>query len=1086
MRTLFVILLALLISFSCTFFPAYAEEPKSEKETELDYTKIPGVTQEEKDAIKAIQVSGRTFTYATILSTESFIDEKGNHAGYAPRLCEILTDLFDIKFTPEIYDWATLFNGINDKSLDFTGEFTINPSRRKSYSMSQPIAVRTLSVFYLADGESIEEIAKTRTPVIGFLNDTVHESQVNGVYTGPFQSHYFESIEAAGQGLNAKVVDAFVSDNVAAPFFESDKVVDKIFSPIVCSSVALSTKNTENDAIISVFNKYMANGGQDELATQYDEGISDYTRSVLYNSFTQSEKDYIDSYVEANKKIPIILESGNYPISFYNEKSKEYQGIVPDILKEITVLTHLEFEAINAPEEDWGTVLAKLQNGEAKIISELLHTPARDGQFLWPDEPSCVTNYALLSTSDAPNLSIYQLLGKRIGVEIDTAYQDIAIQWFPDVELITCNSIEETFEALDKGDIDLIMASENLLLSQTNYSEKPGYKVNLTIDHTAESKLGFNIEEEVLLSIFNKTYPLTETSQIVGNWRTKVFDYSAQLSQARASLFTISTILLAAFIILLIIFLAKNNRNRKDLSSIVQARTAELEEKTTTLSTIYNSIPDMLFSKDTDGRFTSCNPSFEIYAGLPESEIVGKLPSEIFDEDELLAFETIGNKPTIGAEAETADISEQKVTFPNGEERLLETIKTSLKQNDENVGMLAISRDITAHKEAEEAAQTASKAKGAFLARMSHEIRTPLNAIIGMAEISKAAVDDKVKTVSSVNQIIVSSRHLLSLINDVLDMSKIESGNLELVNEPFKLNTAFEETLTIVSARCKDKGIDFRNNISSLPNMVVTGDKLRLNQVLINLLSNATKFTAEDGIITFNANTMAETAEKIRIRFSVKDSGIGMSEEQMSRLFKPFEQADSTIASRFGGTGLGLSISQNLVQQMGGNISIASKLGDGSEFTFDIVFRKSDSSPESLTETHVETPDLTGHRILLADDIEINRMIVVELLEPTNVIIEEATNGREAKEMFEKSEPGYYKLIFMDVQMPVMGGYEATTTIRNLDHEEAKTIPIIAMTANAYKEDVDQSLASGMNAHLGKPLDMNEVMRTLTKYIKEN
>ena len=1077
MRKLFAVILIACICISCADVSARGAE------TSQNYKNIPGVTSEEIAEIGALKDSGRTFSYGALLSSEAFLDNTGNLSGYTADLCRLLSGLFDIQFTPEIYGWADIVEGLENKSLDFSGDFSITPEQAQSHFMSEAIAVRSLVMFYRED-EPISKIANDRLLVLGVLKDSAHLKMLVDTYSGEFTTVTFERIEDAPAALGTGEIDAFICNNVSGTIFEGGGFTYEVYSPLVFDSVALTTQNEELKSIISVFNKYIENGGRDILSSLYAAGIVNHTRSVLYKSFTDEEIAYIDSHVSGNKSVPVILESGNYPISFYNETTGEYQGIVPDLLARISALTGLQFESVNAPEEDWATVLAKLQNGEASLISELLHTPTRVGLFLWPDEPACVTHYALLSKSDAPNLEINQLLGKRLGVEEGTAYQSLATQWFPDIAMTAYASIDEAFDGLDNGEVDLIIASENLLLSQTNYNEKPGYKVNFSIDYTAESMLGFNINETVLLSIFNKSYPYVNNDIIVRNWSSRVFDYSGQLAQARVNLLLISTVLLAAFIALLAVFLIKNNRHRNNLSSLVKARTVQLAEKTAALSTVYNTIPDLLYSKDLEGKYTSCNDSFEAYAGVLEKELLGKTSSEILlniSPDEL-ELQNAQDREVM--EKDTSTVVEHLVTYPNGEQRLLETIKTSLRQNDKVVGMIGISRDITSHKASQEAALAASKAKGSFLARMSHEIRTPLNAIIGMAEITKNSIGNTEKTMSSINQIVISSHHLLSLINNVLDMSKIESGSLDVFNQSLYLQEALEETIAIVSSRCLEKNITFENNVSMLPNIVIMSDKLRLNQVLINLLSNAIKFTDHHGYVEFTVNILEETVNYVCIKFVVKDSGIGMTDDQVARLFKPFEQADSTIASRFGGTGLGLSISHSLVQKMGGSISIRSKPGEGSVFSFELLFKKGKIS-QAPTKDYKREMDFSGSRILLAEDIEINRYIVEELLTPLNLTIDEAVNGREAVEMFERAEPGHYKLIFMDLQMPELDGYGATRQIRGLARPDAQDIPIVAMTANAYKEDVEQVMAVGMNGHIGKPIDVDELMKILSTYLTD-
>ena len=1080
MRKIFISFIVLVVGINCNNSSAQ-ETPNI-----LKYKDIPGVTQEEIDSIEALKNDGRIFSYAMVFSTEAFLNEKGQVSGYTAGFSRLLSQLFDMQFVPYLHGWDDLVAGLANKRIDFSGEFSLTPERKKEYMMSEAISMRSIAFYYPSD-RPLDKIVKDRIPTLGFLGESVQLDQFSTVYKGKFKSVFINRLEDAPAALAQKKIDAFVNDNACGPIFDDydGYVVCEILSPLICDAVGLTTQNNDYWAIISVFDKYIKNGGRAKLSSLYVEGMTDYTRSALRKKFNAQEKAYIDSHIAANEKIPVILESGNYPICFYNQTIKEYQGIVPDLLSQVTKLTGLQFESINKPEEDWATVLSKVQSGKAALISELLHTSSREGQFLWPKNPSCITRYALLSKSDAVNLEVYQMLGKRIGVEIDTAYEDVAKRWFPDNELLTYSSIDDTFDALDKGEIDLIMASENLLLSQTNYSEKPGYKVNFSIDYTAESKLGFNINETMLLTIFDKTHPFTANDTIVRNWINRVFDYSSQMAQVRVMWLFISTLLLIAFIVLLGTFLFKNSRHRRSLSSIVQSRTTQLEEKTATLFTIYNAIPDLLYSKDKQGKYTSCNPSFEAYVGLPSSEIIGKYAAEIFNRIDSSLIDLENDQDMRVINSNTSLVVEQLVTYPNGEQRLLETIKTPLSQNGVVNGMIGLSRNITAHKTAQEAAFAASKAKGSFLARMSHEIRTPLNAIIGMAEITKASIGNTEKTISSVNQIIVSSHHLLSLINDVLDMSKIESGNLEVLNRPFNLRKALEETLTIISSRCEEKNITFEHNVDSFSNMVIVGDKLRLNQVLINLLSNAAKFTDVNGRIEFTAIIVSETTDDITIRFIVEDNGIGMSQEQISRLFKPFEQADGSIASRFGGTGLGLSISHNLVQIMGGNISLTSEMHKGSEFSFELVLKKGELLQQSVVEQDYIL-DFKGFRILLVEDIEVNRLIVQELLAPYNLIIETAENGHEALDLFIRSDPEYYNLIIMDIQMPVMDGYEATTIIRALPRKDAKDIPIIAMSANAYKEDVEQSLAVGMNGHIGKPIDIDEMIKILATYLNNH
>ncbi|MDL2292461.1 response regulator [Acholeplasma sp. OttesenSCG-928-E16] len=379
-----------------------------------------------------------------------------------------------------------------------------------------------------------------------------------------------------------------------------------------------------------------------------------------------------------------------------------------------------------------------------------------------------------------------------------------------------------------------------------------------------------------------------------------------------------------------------------------------------------------------------------------------------------------------------------------------------------------------------EKAKIASMAKSKFLANMSHEIRTPMNAIIGMSEIARKYAENK-KTKDSIEEIYVASKHLLDLLNDVLDMSKIESGKFELFEESFNLKSTINDIRTIYNLEFSDKGITFQSNIDDLKDQQVIGDSTRLSQILYNLLGNSAKFTPKGGNTSLMVNVLKENNHEITYQFEVKDSGIGMTESQMKRLFQAFEQTDSAISIRYGGTGLGLAISQYLAGKMGSKINVESKLNEGSKFSFSITFLKGQKVEKQKQPLAI---DLTGINILVAEDIEINRVIIEELLKEANASIEFAKDGEEAVMKFSRSNSGYYQLILMDIQMPNLNGLDASRKIRSLKRADSKTVPIIAMTANAYKEDVDNSLAAGMNAHLAKPIDLNAMLETIAKHLK--
>ena len=385
---------------------------------------------------------------------------------------------------------------------------------------------------------------------------------------------------------------------------------------------------------------------------------------------------------------------------------------------------------------------------------------------------------------------------------------------------------------------------------------------------------------------------------------------------------------------------------------------------------------------------------------------------------------------------------------------------------------------------AKEIAEQESKAKSDFLSRMSHEMRTPMNAIIGMTTIGENSPDIARKDYC-LAKIKLSSNHLLGVINNVLDLSKIEANKLEISYTIFNLKKMLERIANVVGFQIDEKKQHFVLSVDDDLPEAIQSDEQRLSQVLINLIGNAVKFTPNYGAIYLHVRKYAD--EDI-LEFEVKDTGIGIPQEQQDKLFLPFEQADGNISRTYGGTGLGLAISSQLVEMMGGTIWVESKPGEGTSFIFTI--HANISRPEHIQEAkpeHDTGGTVSGHsnfdniKILVAEDVEINREILEALLEPTGIAIDFAVDGQKAYEMF-AADPSAYHLIFMDIHMPVVNGYEATAMIRMLESPQAKTIPIIAMTADVFREDIQKCMEAGMNDHVGKPVDINEVKAKIRQY----
>ena len=958
-----ILVAAMLFNFSGFYLVSHADRLIEADEYKfVAYDKIPGVTESEIKEIEAIKSGRDSFVYGVKLSNDCFYDEDGTLNGFTVFLTEWLSGIFGIEFVPVVYSWDKLNAGLDSMEIDFSGDI---PSKRQDdFFLTSPIIEHNIKLLSTRGSKNLEALKKTRRLRYGFLDNSMVYEMVAPYLDDEIEVVNIKNFPETYEMLENGELDAFLDDatiDVFSGYY--DDIIVEDFSPVIYKSVAFATKNPELEVIISVIQKYIETGAGAVFMDMHERGYNNYLKYKFRKILTNEEIDYINEHKNQGRQIRVVTEYDNYPVSFYNERELEWQGVAIDVIDKISELTGMNFTIISEPTDAWNLIMKQLENGEAEMTGELIRSSGREGRFLWASASYITDYYALLSSTEMQDISFSEVWDYRVGVLTESAYKDAFNEFFPGHQnTVEYDNALSGFEALENGEIDFLMATRNLLLSVINYMERTGYKANLTFERPYVSTFGFNNNEVVLAGIVDKAMTLIDSELISDSWIRRVFDYRGKMVTAQVPYLAGMVALFALVLVLMLIILMHNKQMSKQLEATVKSRTKELE------------------------------------------------------------------------------------------------VQTSM-------------------------AQVASSAKSEFLARMSHEIRTPLNAIMGMTEIAKRT-KDMVKINSYLDKIVIASSHLLGILNDVLDMSKIESGKFSLSYEVFGLKEAMEDVSSIIVQRCQEKEITFLSDFSDMPNYCVNGDKLRLKQVLINLLGNAVKFTPENGKIDFIVKILSETDNRLNISFVVADSGIGMNGEQVSKLFTAFEQTDSTISTRFGGTGLGLAISQNLVNQMEGEIKVESEVGIGSKFFFDIKLEKLEAEAGEQ-EKIVEIPEFSNKRILLVEDVDINRMILTELLSDTKVIIDEVEDGVQAVEAFSKRPKGYYNLIFMDVQMPNMNGYEATGKIRELPHPDAKSVPIVAMTANAYREDIERALEAGMNGHLSKPINIDEVIESMVKYLQE-
>ena len=425
-------------------------------------------------------------------------------------------------------------------------------------------------------------------------------------------------------------------------------------------------------------------------------------------------------------------------------------------------------------------------------------------------------------------------------------------------------------------------------------------------------------------------------------------------------------------------------------------------------------------------------------------------------------------------------------------------------QLQENIDIINLQKEELKSKqqellEAKNRAEESSKAKSTFLFNMSHDIRTPMNAIIGYVELSKKLhhlcenctrphCPDEVpaRMYDFLKKIDASSQHLLALINDILEMSRIESGKMELEAAPVNIRKVFSDVYDMFATQMRTKNISFTVDSSGVKDKFVICDEHRFNRVLLNLLSNAYKFTPNDGKISVTIVQKNSGEDFGAYEFRVKDSGIGMTEEFAKKVFEAFERERTSTVSKIQGTGLGMAITKSIIDLMGGDIQVVTAPNKGTEFIVNVQFKLTDEIVEDEAESDEAAAeiDFSQKKLLLVEDIEVNREIAVMILEEVGFEVDTAENGREALEKVKASQPGDYDAILMDIQMPIMNGYEAARAIRQLENPALNKIPIIAMTANAFSDDVQAALEAGMNAHIAKPLDVPKMMETLAEVLR--
>ena len=851
------------------------------------------------------------------------------------------------------------------------------------------------------------------------------------------------------------------------------------------------------------------NAAQEEIISVTPHFVSQLqNRYLSQNATPQALTEKEHEWLAAHPDLRVGYLKDYMPYCSMNENTGEPMGILPELLAEFADYTGAHFTDIAF--DNYDVMLQSLENGELDMIFPTFEDLWYSESQNYTQTVSVVTTRMTVVYKGDYRSDIYDRIAVSEGSPLQPFFLTIN---YPDAEQAFYADWNECLSAIQSGEVGSMLINSNLIYRYMNEHEEFSDLNIAELEDTIGFCFAVRRDNSTLYSILNKGLnSLDETGISDAMIRNSYVEPAYTLRDFIINnIGLVSGLVAAAILILILFFLLYWSRVRRE-HRILQGN-YEMEKKYIadreetfkiigSLSRIYAytwyiSLTDYTYQPITDMNLTGDKTRHLDAGEIWVDYLTGTRTTEQYQEflRQFLDFSTLSDRmrlvESISMEYET-DQGWFRGSFISVERdprrKLLYVLFAVQEINAEKAAQLQAQ---AALQDAYEAANRANHAKSDFLARMSHDIRTPMNAIIGMTAIAAAHIDSKERVTDCLNKITASGKHLLTLINEVLDMSKIESGKLELSEEEFNLQELIDNLLTIMQPQVEEHEHTLKFSVKDLEHTDVIGDSPHIQQVFVNILGNSVKYTPRGGTLGLSVTEIPTNKPRMGCyEFIFEDNGIGMSPEFLEHIFEPFSREDETSGNQVQGTGLGLAIVSNLVKMMGGELKVESTQGQGSRFIITLRLQLQDESKrhESANETgnlltEVGPDTFAGKRILLAEDNEINAEIAKEIFTSTGLTVDHVWNGQEALDQLAAMAPGYYGMVFMDVQMPVMDGYTATRSIRDSDREDLRAIPVIAMTANAFAEDVKAALNAGMNQHIAKPLDVKQIMEVLQRWL---
>jgi signal transduction histidine kinase/CheY-like chemotaxis protein len=1040
------------------------------------YLEIPGVTSEDIDAVSALLTRKDSFSLAMNMTTEAFYDESGEIKGFVVLLCDWLAALFNVPFKPVILDWPSILSGLDSRDVDFTCELTATDENKKNYFMTEAIAERPVKLIFIAGREPHWEITQKRPPRYVFLKDAPIYGLVSPFIDDSSESFFVESYDAVYKMLQSGEADAFFTEGQAEAVFDDyGDVAAEDFFPLIYGHVSLSTSNQELAPIIGIVQKALRSGAARHLTELYGQGHQEYLRHKLFAQFTRDELSYINLHTISDMSVPIAAEYDNYPISFYNKREGQWQGIAFDVLSGIEKLTGLSFAEANGKQDGDAELLRLLESGEAVMKTELVHSPDSEGKFLWADAPYLTDYYALLSKSNFDDVNVNQALYLRVGLIQGTAFSEMFLKCFPrHANIAEYPDVNRAFDALEKEETDLVMGTRNLLLSRTNYLEQPGYKANIVFNRVYESSFGFNAKERTLKSIVDKAQRFVDTDGISDRWTRKTFDYRAKIVRAQIPWFIGATIGLVCLLLMTLAILRMHQHEGQRLESIVRERTKELEMQTEAAQVASRAKGEFLARMSHEIR-TPMN------AIIGLSELAQRAQDSCVMSSCIMDIKKAGNN--------LMSIINDILDFSRIESGKLEITSAPYLLSSLISDILSVSR-----------------------------VRLLKKPVIFTANVDGSIPNSLVGDEIRIRQV------LLNLLSNAVKYT--EKGSISLTVTGSK-NSGKTVVLTFI---VEDSGIGIKpEDISSLFDNFVRLEHNRNRYIEgtgLGLAISKSLCQAMGGGISVSSVYGKGSAFKVTfVQSFLDEKGLAAVENPESKqvlLYDPRRFYSESVLSALQNLGVPATVaadpedflsllsrdeypfaftSQEVVDRASDVIKHEKPrtrlvlLADLEEtrYTKDIqnIAMPAYSLPIANVLNHAKT-DETGHtsrsarftapcaRVLVVDDNKTNLKVVRGLLSPYMMSVDTCERGEDALALAGSIK---YDLIFMDHMMPVMDGVETTRRLRSMENSD---VPIIALTANAMSGMREMFLEKGMNDFLSKPIDPPKLDMILCEWISRD